>query len=159
MTSLRIPGGLRWRGRDHPPLPLKPREPHGGQQLAAASGSGLASRSPAGWGQEEGHPGPGQTKETTQELPTETHPAFPTTDSSGKRALSFRTTFPSSEFSQVSRLALTSRDDENEIAEGSASSEKRRECWRVLKREFKELGVARKKKKTSIGQSSRGRSA
>ena len=76
----RVPGGPRWRGEIIHHYLWRPRKPHGDQpdqQLAAASGGGLAGRLPRGGGRKRGTPGPGQTKETTQEYPPKPILHFP----------------------------------------------------------------------------------
>ncbi|KYM80253.1 hypothetical protein ALC53_09347 [Atta colombica] len=79
-TKSRVPGGPRWRGEIIHHYLWRPRKPHGDQpdqQLAAASGGGLAGRLPRGGGRKRGTPGPGQTKETTQEYPPKPILHFP----------------------------------------------------------------------------------
>jgi len=106
-------------GRDHPPLPLEATKASRGPARPAASSSQRRwSRRPfaAGWGQEEGYSWTWSDQRNNAGVPTETHPAFPTTGSSGKRALASGRR--SSEFSQVSRLARTFSPTKT-IAEGS----------------------------------------
>ncbi|KYM99686.1 hypothetical protein ALC62_09602 [Cyphomyrmex costatus] len=121
-----------WRGRDHPPPPLEATKASRGP--AASSSQRRWSRRPfaAGWGQEEGYSWTWSGQRNNAGVPTETHPAFPTTGSSGKRALASGRR--SSEFSQVSRLARTFSPTKT-IAEGSTPE--RRECVGACRREFK----------------------
>lgn len=99
-------------GRDHPPPPLEATKASRGP--AASSSQRRWSRRPfaAGWGQEEGYSWTWSGQRNNAGVPTETHPAFPTTGSSGKRALASGRR--SSEFSQVSRLARYLLSDEND---------------------------------------------
>ena len=136
-------------GRDHPPPPLEATKASRGPARAAASSSQRRwSRRPfaAGWGQEEGYSWTWSDQRNNAGVPTETHPAFPTTGSSGKRALASGRR--SSEFSQVSRLARTFSPTKT-IAEGSTAE--RRECWLgACRREFKWPSTGRENQRRSV---------
>jgi len=92
-------------GQDHPPPPLETTKASRGP--AASSSQRRWSHRPlaAGWGQEEGYSWTWSDQRNNAGVPTETHPAFPTTGLSGKRALASGRR--SSEFSQVSESTHT----------------------------------------------------
>ncbi|KYN17681.1 hypothetical protein ALC57_10050 [Trachymyrmex cornetzi] len=87
-------------------------------------------------------------KKQRRSIPTETHPAFPTTGSSGKRALASGRR--SSEFSQVSRLARTSSPTKT-IAEGSTPE--RRECVGLARADVNLKGPVPVPERENVGQS------